>query len=89
LELVLSSYLRSLFLAITVLEGEILKHHLKGLQKLESLFDGELAKLAGKIDEMKKAVQEGATVASLRDQITKLETQVEDLQNKHGYSIPH
>ena len=78
----------NIFLVVfTVLQEEILKHHTQVLQKLESLFDSELAKLAGKIDKMKKAVQEGATVASMRDRITKLEEEKEDLQAKHRYCL--
>jgi hypothetical protein len=50
---------------------------------LQTQLDAEHAKLVEKVEQMKKTVKEGATVAALQDQISKLVVEKEELQVKH------
>lgn len=56
---------------------------MQSLHSLQAQFDAEHAKLVEKAEQMKKTVQEGATVACLQDQISKLAAEKEELQDKH------
>ena len=50
---------------------------------LQARLDAEHAKLVEKVEQMKKTVQEEATVACLQDEISKLVAEKEELQDKH------
>ena len=67
----------------TVLHKEVARHHMQSLHNLQAQLDAEHAKLVEKVEQMKKTVQEGATVACLQDQISKLVVEKEGLQDKH------
>jgi hypothetical protein len=56
---------------------------MQSLHNLQAQLDAEHAKLVEKVEQMKKTVQEGATVACLQDQIGKLVAEKEELQDKH------
>jgi hypothetical protein len=56
---------------------------MQSLHNLQAELDAEHARLVEKIEQMKKTVQEGATVACLQDQISKLVAEKEKLQDKH------
>lgn len=56
---------------------------MQSLHNLQAQLDAEHAILVEKVEQMKKTVQEGATVASLQDQISKLVAEKEELQEKH------
>lgn len=56
---------------------------MQSLHSLQAQLDAEHAKLVEKVEQMKKTVQEGATVACLQDQISKLVAEKEELQDKH------
>lgn len=58
---------------------------MQALHSLQSQLDAEHAKLVQKVEQMKKTVQEGTTIASLQDQISKLVADKEELENKHKY----
>jgi len=55
----------------------------QSLHNLQAQLDAEHAKLVEKVEQMKTTVQEGATVACLQDQISKLVAEKEELQDKH------
>jgi hypothetical protein len=56
---------------------------MQALHSLQTQLDAEHAKLVKKVEQMKKTVQEGATVACLQDQISKLVAEKDELQEKH------
>jgi hypothetical protein len=56
---------------------------MQALRSLQAQLDAEHAILVEKVEQMKKTVQEGATVASLQDQISKLVAEKEEQQDKH------
>jgi hypothetical protein len=56
---------------------------MQSLHSLQTQLDAEHAKLVEKVEQMKQTVQEGATVACLQDQISKLVVEKEELQDKH------
>lgn len=53
------------------------------LHSLQTQLDAEHSKLVEKVEHMKRTVQEGTTIASLQDQISKLTAEKEELQDKH------
>jgi hypothetical protein len=58
---------------------------MQALHSLQLQLDAEHAKLVQKVEQMKRTVQEGTTIASLQDQINKLAADKEELENKHKY----
>jgi hypothetical protein len=60
---------------------------MQALHGLQSQLDTEHAKLVQKVEQMKRTVQEGTTIASLQDQISKLVADKEELENKHKYVV--
>jgi hypothetical protein len=56
---------------------------MQALHSLQTQLDAEHAKIAEKVEHMKRTVQEGTTIASLQDQISKLVMEKEELQSKH------
>jgi hypothetical protein len=60
---------------------------MQALHSLQTQLDAEHANLVEKVEQMKKTVQEGTTVASLQDQIGKLVAEREELQVKHRYVV--
>ncbi|XP_033609685.1 A-kinase anchor protein 9 isoform X6 [Cryptotermes secundus] len=70
-----------------VLHTEVAKRHMQALHSLQFQLDAEHAKLVQKVEHMKKTVQEGTTVASLQDQISKLVADKEELENKHKLAM--
>jgi hypothetical protein len=56
---------------------------MQALHSLQAQLDAEHAILVEKVEQMKNTVQEGATVASVQDQISRLVTEKEELQDKH------
>lgn len=71
----------------TVLHTEVARYHMQALHSLQTQLDAEHANLVEKVEQMKKTVQEGTTVASLQDQIGKLVAEREELQVKHRYVV--
>jgi hypothetical protein len=56
---------------------------MEALNSLQTQLDAEHSKVAEKVEQMKRTLQEGTTIASLQDQISKLTAEREELQNKH------
>jgi hypothetical protein len=56
---------------------------MQALHNLQTQLDAEHSKLVETVEQMKRTVQEGTTIASLQDQISKLTAEREELQNKH------
>jgi hypothetical protein len=62
---------------------EVANRHMQALHSLRTQLDAEHSKLIEKVEQMKRTVQEGTTIASLQDQISKLIAEKEELLNKH------
>ncbi|XP_069680061.1 A-kinase anchor protein 9-like isoform X4 [Periplaneta americana] len=70
-----------------VLHNEVAKYHIQALHGLQTQLDIEHSKLLEKVEQIKKTVQEGTTIASLKDQLSKLIAEKEELQNKHKLAV--